>query len=150
MALRGYGRVHGSLHRLSGKGADPARTPTENARAKQRSKEAWDGILKPTTHHANAGEDQSAEADDSTGIYGKCLEATHERRCSREVHRSLCVGNTSECKRNEGGSHRSSNAANRLASEVRVGARYLKASAGHWHPHSTGLQSWYALTLWTK
>src|ERR1700689_4321380 len=51
------------LHRLSGQGANPTGTPTEHSGTKQRTEKPWNGILEPSTHHANSGEDQSAETD---------------------------------------------------------------------------------------
>ena len=49
--------------------------------------------LKATAHHPNAGEDQTAETDDSTGIDSERFECPHKRLSAGEVHRSLGMGN---------------------------------------------------------
>ena len=82
---------------------------------KQRTEEAWNGILKATTHHPNAGEDQTAETDDSTGIDGERFECPHERLSAGEVHRSLGMGNARECERKEGGSHHAESVGEKLS-----------------------------------
>src|ERR1700733_12483201 len=70
------------LHRLPGQRADPTGSPAEHSSAEQRTEEAWDSVLKPPTHHANAGEDQSAKANHCARIHGKRLEGTHEGLCA--------------------------------------------------------------------
>src|ERR1035438_5744229 len=49
------------------------------AKTKARTEQAGNGILKATAHHPNAGEDQTAEADDSARIDGERFECPHER-----------------------------------------------------------------------
>jgi len=62
--------------------------------------------LKTTTHHADSGEDESAETDDSTRINRKSFEGCHQRLCPGEVHRSLSVRHTREGKSYESGCDR--------------------------------------------
>jgi hypothetical protein len=85
--------------------SDPARAPAENASAEERTEQSRNGVLETTRHHPNAGEDQTAEADDSASIDGERFERSHERLSAGEVHRSLRVSCARECERNEGGSH---------------------------------------------
>ena len=47
--------------------------------------------LEATGHHPNAGEDETAETDDSARVHGERLERSHERLSAGEVHRSLGV-----------------------------------------------------------
>jgi D-serine deaminase-like pyridoxal phosphate-dependent protein len=98
--------VHGSpLHRLPGERTNPARAPSENARAEERTEEAGNGILEATAHHPNSGEDQAAEADDRASVYSEGFECPHQRLSAGEVHRALCMGDARERERNKGGSH---------------------------------------------
>jgi hypothetical protein len=97
------------LHRLPGQRAYPTGSPAEYSGAKQRAEEPWDSILKSPTHHADSCENEAAETDDGAGVYRKSFERPHKRLSSREVHRSLGVGNTSECQGNQGWTHRSRN-----------------------------------------
>src|SRR5271163_1197706 len=98
------------LHRLPGKRADPTSSPSENTGAKQRSEEPWNGVLEPSRHHANAGEDQAAKADDSPGVYRKSLESSHQCLCPRKVHRSLGLSDVRKTRKREGNECRSQNA----------------------------------------
>ena len=63
------------------------------------------GILETTAHHPYAGEDQSAETDDSARVDSERLERPHERLSPGEIHRPLCVSNASERERKESGRH---------------------------------------------
>jgi len=86
--------MHGGLHVLPGERPNPTRAPAENASAKQRAEEAWNGVLEAPRHHPNPSEDQTAETDDRTRVDRECFERPHEGLRSGEVHRSLSVGNT--------------------------------------------------------
>jgi hypothetical protein len=60
--------------------------------------------LEPSAQHPNAGEDQTAKANDCASVNCESFEGRHQRGCACEVHRSLgvCnVGNASEGESNE-------------------------------------------------
>jgi hypothetical protein len=94
--------------------SNPPGAPAENASAEKRTEQARNGILKATAHHPNAGEDQTAEADDRARIDREGFERPHERLSAGEVHRSLCMGYARECERKEGGSHHAESVGERL------------------------------------
>jgi hypothetical protein len=52
--------------------------------------------LKPSAHHADSGEDETAETDDSTRVYGESFERSHKCLSAGEVDRPLSVGDASE------------------------------------------------------
>jgi hypothetical protein len=58
--------------------------------------------LKTTTHHADSGEDESAETDDGACVDGERFERSHERLCSGEVHRPLGVSRAGDGEGEEG------------------------------------------------
>jgi hypothetical protein len=68
----------------------------------------------PHPSNPNAGEDKTAETDDSARVDGERLECPHERLSAGEVHRSLGMGNARECERKEGGSHHAESVGVRL------------------------------------
>ena len=57
-------------------------------------------------HHADSGEDQSAEADDRARIDGEGFEGGHQRGRAGEVHRPLGMGHADKRERKKGWSHR--------------------------------------------
>src|SRR6266849_9949521 len=93
------------LHRLPGQRADPTSSPAEHSGTEQRTEESWDGILKASTHHADSGEDKTAETNDSTRIYRESFKTSHQRLCAGEVHRSLGMSNTGECESDQSRTH---------------------------------------------
>ena len=96
------------LHRLPGERPDPARAPAQNTGAEQRAEQSWNGVLEPPRHHPDSGEDETAEADDRTGVDGKGAERAHQRRCAGEVHRPLRVSGSGEGHREESRAENSS------------------------------------------
>ena len=82
--------------------SNPACTPSEYACTEQRTEETRNGILEATAHHPYAGEDETAETDDSARVDGERLERPHERLSPGEVHRSLGVSNARKRERKEG------------------------------------------------
>ena len=55
----------------------PASPPTEHSGAEQRTEKSWDGILKPSTHHADSREDEPAQADHRAGVHSKRSKRAH-------------------------------------------------------------------------
>jgi hypothetical protein len=66
--------------------------------------------LKPSAHHANSGEDQTAETDDSARINGERLHCLHEGLSATETDGSLSMGNARKREGEENWSHRASGA----------------------------------------
>jgi hypothetical protein len=65
------------------------------------TEQTGNSVLKATTHHADSGEDQAAETDDSARVYGEGLERPHEGLRPGEIHRALCMGDVSNAREGE-------------------------------------------------